>query len=334
MILARNEKISSYRSSKKSKFFFNPIDIELIDDIFHGSQAPRFTEWWYFDAVLNNGYSIQFSVRLLSIIKNRFVPVFQRFDVYKNGVLLNHNKIRFPYREFQSSKEKPEIILSGVPVIKGYINKLNNRFVYDIEFTDDNSSANLKFEGITKGWKGKNPGGDWWAVILPRANVSGTITVNGKQIEVKGLGYHDHNWDVRASAARNNHGWFWGKINFPSYTVTWATIFNNNLIGQPLLVVNIKDGDYINLHPEQVDFVGDLLSLDNKKKIPYKFKLRADNKRVNLDISMDVLKTHHVKMMLRMHYWRYHLTCKGSITIDSKKEIVNETQIAEFLRFR
>ena len=66
-----NEENNTYTSLKDSPFKFIPSNLSIKDDAFHGSTAPRFTEWWYFDAVFDNGYSIQLSVRFLSIIKNR-----------------------------------------------------------------------------------------------------------------------------------------------------------------------------------------------------------------------------------------------------------------------
>ena len=93
-----------YESSKEIPYVFSPTNITLKDDGFHGSKAPRYTEWWYFDAVFENGYSAQMSVRLLSIIKNRFIPVYKRLDIYRDGEILHHNRKRYSYKKFHISK--------------------------------------------------------------------------------------------------------------------------------------------------------------------------------------------------------------------------------------
>jgi hypothetical protein len=332
MQISNNE--DEYKSSKKSTFLFSPIDISIDDDAFHRSEAPRFTEWWYFDTVFDNGYSAQMSIRVLSIIKNRLVLIYQRLDIYKDGHLIKHNKKRFSLKKFDASNDLPLIKYNGKKVLEGYIDKTTGKWIYNLFFEIQDTSANLRFEGATKGWKGINPGGDRWAVILPLADVIGKIKVNNKEIDVKGTGYHDHNWDVRASVARINHGWFWGKINTKSYTITWATIFKTHDLGQPLLVVNMINGGYINVKPENISFIGDDLRLDHKKNIPNQFILQAKNGNVDLNFHMKVLDIHHVKMMLRMNYWRFHVLCDGYIKIDSKKESIKEMHIAEFLRFK
>ena len=322
-----------YKSNKDSQFVFLPEAISIEDDGYHESETPRFTEWWYFDAVFDNGYSAQMSVRLLSIIKKRLVLIFQRLDIYKDGELVSHNRKRCSLRNFKAKREIPLVKLDDIQVINGYINKNTGNWVYDLSFEINDTSVNLKFEGQTQGWKGRNPGGDWWAVLLPRAEVNGTITVKDKQIDVSGIGYHDHNWDVRAKAAKNL-GWFWGKINFKNFTVTWATIFKDMNVGQPLLVINKINEGYINVLPQNIDFVGDDLCMENGKSIPHRLILKTKTENAALDVTMKVLKIHHVKMMLRMHYWRFHVSCKGSLKVGLEQESVDETHIAEFIRFR
>jgi len=48
---------------------------------------------------------------------------------------------------------------------------------------------------------------------------------------------------------------------------------------------------------------------------------------------MDVFEIHYNKVLIIAPYWRYHVKTKGYITLGSKKELVNETQIMEFLKF-
>jgi len=328
------EKEFKYKSLKDSPFRFTPQDITLKDDAFHDSTAPRFTEWWYFDAKFGNGYSIQLNVRLLSVIKNRFALIYKRLDLYKDGHLIKHYRKRYGLKDFDVSKEIPSVKLDGTEVIKGYIDKKTGKLIYDVSFEIDNTSANLQFKSLTKGWKGNNPGGDGWAVILPRAEVEGILKLNDKEIQVKGIGYHDHNWDLRYSAAKNNHGWFWSKIYSKNFTVIWATIYKDKNTGQPLLIINKNNNGYINFKPNEINFIGDKLSLKNKKMIPHHFIIEADNGKEKIKFSMDAENFHHDKVMFSYHYWRYHMMCNGTITVDNKTETIKDTQIAEFLRFQ
>jgi hypothetical protein len=274
------------------------------------------------------------NVRVLSIIKNRYAIIYKRIDIYKEGKLIKHYRTRYRLKDLEASKKIPNVKLSGKEVIKGIVDKKTGNLIYDVSFEIHDTSVNLRFKSCTKGWKGTNPGGDGWVVILPRAEVKGKIKIDTDEIDVKGIGYHDHNWDVRFSVTKNNHGWFWGKIYSDNYTVTWATIYKNKNIGQPLLVLNENNKGYINFKPEEIKFIGDKLILKNKKMIPHHFILEANNGKEKVKISMDTKDLHHDTVMIRYNYWRYHMICKGTITVGDKTENVEGVQIAEFLRFK
>lgn len=274
------------------------------------------------------------NVRVLSIIKNRYAIIYKRIDIYKEGKIIKHYRTRYRLKDLEASKQIPNVKLSGKEVIKGIIDKKTGDLIYDVSFEILDTSVNLRFKSCTKGWKGTNPGGDGWVVILPRAEVKGKIKIDTDEIDVKGIGYHDHNWDVRYSVTKNNHGWFWGKIYSDNYTVTWATIYKNKNIGQPLLVLNENNKGYINFKPEEIKFIGDNLILKNKKMIPHHFILEANNGKEKVKISMDTKDLHHDTVMIRYNYWRYHMICNGTITVGDKTENVEGIQIAEFLRFK
>jgi len=331
--LENKKKQKSFKSAKDIAFLFSPKDISLEDDGFQGSTASRFTEWWYFDAVCNHGYSVQMSVRVMSVTKKHFVRISKRCNIYKNGVIIQCDTKTFSVKKSDLFNKYPLVKLGGENVINGKINN-DGKWVYDLSFHGKNMSVDLTFEGDTKGWKGKNPGGDGWNVILPKASVKGVLRIKDEKIKVQGTGYHDHNLDVRASAARNNLGWVWGKINSKNFTATWATIFDKKGLGQPILVVNENKKNYINIRPKDIEFIGYNSKKRNGKYIPYHFDLKAKTKNIHFDVSMDVSTVHHVKKIFIMHYWRFHVLYEGSITINGKTEKVNDVQMAEFVRFR
>ena len=111
------------------------------------------------------------------------------------------------------------------------------------------------------------------------------------------------------------------------------SIYKYKNFGQPLLIINEINKGYINFKPEEIKFIGDKLDFENKKMIPHHFILEADNGKAKLKISMDKKDLHHDKVMVKYHYWRYHVICNGTITIGNKTEDVIDTQIAEFIRF-
>jgi hypothetical protein len=333
MLFENKKSIKSYRSVKDSNFLFSPKTLFIEDDGFHSSDVPRFTEWWYFDAILDYGFSIHMSIRVKSFIKNRFVRISEKFTVYKNGELIGFEKKNYSLKNSKLNKKYPQIILDKKKVVKGKINDYG-KWIYSININVENISADLTFEGNKLGWKGFNPGGDGWVVVLPKANVKGMLKIDDEKFIVEGVGYHDHNFDVRASVIKDNNGWVWGKINSKNFTATWAVIFDRNDLGQPILVLNDSQNNIINIHPKYVDFVGTNLKMKNGKLIPYNLHLKVNSEDVVLDISMDVSNVHYERKMFIMRYWRFHLVCKGFITINDKSEKIDKIHIAEFVRFR
>lgn len=109
------------------------------------------------------------NVRVLSIIKNRYAIIYKRIDIYKEGKLIKHYRTRYRLKDLEASKQIPNVKLSGKEVIKGIIDKKTGDLIYDVSFEILDTSVNLRFKSCTKGWKGTNPGGDGWVVILPRA---------------------------------------------------------------------------------------------------------------------------------------------------------------------
>ena len=312
-------------------FGFSPQDIILKDDAYHGSKGLQFTEWWYFDAALNQDYSIQFSARILSGLKLSFLLI--RFDIYKEGHLVIHKRKIHLLKDVEISKEKPFIKIAERTIMKGYPDEKTGNLIYDISIKMDEVTAEFQFIGTTKGWKGKHEADDWWAVALPRAQVTGKITIQQETFTVQGSGYHDHNWNVKIFALKNI-GWYWGKIYSDRTAITWANILRTTVKVQPLLVINTIHKGYINVPPRYLRLTATDISEENGKMIPHVFILDAETNTITLHVTMKTVDIHHVKIFPLMNYWRYHVKCTGSVTIDSETESIDNLYIAEFLKFR
>jgi hypothetical protein len=311
-------------------FFFSPEDIELNDDAFHGSDSLHFTEWWYFDSVFDNGYSVQIGIRIVGLINQGLIHV--RLDIYKDGKLISHEIEPYILWDVFTSKEIPLVELNGRKIMEGYIDNSTGKWIYNLNIQLNKASAKLIFTGCTKGWKGVTPGGKW-AVILPRANVKGIITYNNNTVNVEGIGYHDHNWDVTLFTGIN-FGWHWGKMNSESYTITWAKILTTRFWGQPLLVINEKDGDYINIESENINLQITEYTINQGMLVPNEFIIEANERNVSIHIDMEVIDIHHVRWVGIINYWRYHMQCSGYITIGDVIEPIDQIEITEFIRFR
>ena len=306
-------------------------EITLQDDAFHGRGSLPFIEWWYFDAKLDNGYSLVLGVQVLNIFARGIVTT--RLTMYHQGSLLIKSYEKYFLRDFSASSEVPSVFIAGDQVILGTYDSANDRFVYTVTIKTPESAVDLQFNGCTKGWKRQQQTGDWWAVVLPRATVSGTISINNETMNVTGTGYHDHNWGIGPRVALH-FGWFWGTCNSTTYTVTWAEIRTTRLTELPIMVLNIKDAGYLEIPSETIWFSTDNLSFDHFRRIPWFFNIETITEHVFLVIDMEVISMDHTEMLGFINYWRYHVRCTGTIMVDGHVETVEGISIMEYLRFR
>jgi hypothetical protein len=310
---------------------FSPHDMVLGDDAFHGRGNLPFTEWWYFDAMFDNGYSVQMSVLIVSMAGRGYV--FQRLDIHYNSTLIADRVESYPFTDLSASSEIPFVQIQGKTVLVGTQNTTTGNFEYNVSFEYPGYAALLHYVGCTQGWKGQQITGDWWAVALPRANVTGEIIVDNQTVPVNGTGYHDHNWEITAKAVLR-FGWFWGKFDSADYTATWAALLPNRVIMNPLLVLNQRNGGYLAVPPEAIWFSVDDFNIDHFMLIPYFFTIAAMTDKVFLLVNMTVINVDYKRDMGFIQYWRFHVKCSGIIFIDGHAETVDGVFIAEHLRFR
>lgn len=85
-----------------------------------------------------------------------------------------------------------------------------------------------------------------WFVAQPASIITGTLEIDGKVINLKGKGYHDHNWGNVAMNKVINH-WYWGRAKIGDYNVIACDIitekkFNNERV--PIIMI-AKNGEIL-----------------------------------------------------------------------------------------
>lgn len=310
---------------------FIPTDVALNDDAFHNSNELQYTEWWYFDAEFSNNYTMQFSIHVYNIVTISFIAV--NYDVYHYGKSISEHRTIYPLSAFNLSSEEPDIFLKDTTLqMVGFLGPQQDKLYYHISYCIENSSMDLYYEGMTEGWKGTTTAGNW-AVMLPKASVTGTLIVNDTRMKVNGLGYHDHNWNVTVSAGLN-FGWIWGKTNSGTYTLTWADILTTWFNGNPLLVVNKEFDGYSSIPHENITFSVTEMAFKDGMIIPYGFSLVGETENIAINITISVIDSDHTTILGIINYWRYHVHTQGTIVFHRVRETIDDYDIAEFIRFR
>jgi len=326
--LAKGEQ--KYIKNQSSFFDFFPEDIELKDDSFQDINRSNCAEWWYFDAILNDKYSVQVIIYVFSILKIKVL--YTALNIFKNGDSVFQNE-KTHVTKFSFSTEKPTITVDGKQIMNGYIDKKSDVWIYDVNLDMGDSSADLQFIGQSKGWKG-NLTVSGWAVILPKAYVNGTLKIKGVEINVEGEGYHDHNWNMKLQSLLN-FGWYWGRIITKNYSIVYYIIMDTRISYSQKVLIVANESSYVNIKPKYMHFTASNYYLENSRIIPHNFVLSVYAKNISLMTKLSAFNLYHGGNTLGLrNYWRYFTNSQGYIFTDSITEKINGTQIAEFWRFR
>ncbi len=195
-----------------------------------GQRAPTSTgnfEWWYFDAHFDDGTTavIVFATKPLVAPHFPLTPNLSLTVTRTSG----EKTAQFafpPADQFSASPERCDVTLG-----KSWVKQTSrgDRWAYEMHAETADLSADLVFTGLTQPWRpgaGKTYFGDLdhyfaWLPAIPHGSVEGTLTYDGKVRNVKGTGYHDHNWGNIALPSVMDH-WTWGRAHLGGYTLIFV----------------------------------------------------------------------------------------------------------------
>ncbi len=172
----------------------------------HPSDAPGWWEWWYFDADFDNGYTMvgtfHFgSPRPPANPDVRFIEV-ALYDPEGNRWMVRK---RYPREQCSAAEETCKVVI-GPNVFEGEPRE------YHLFYQEGGQGCDITYESMVEGFMPKGPTSSMgaavinWIIHTARAKVSGTMTWDGQTTQVKGVGYHDHNWSDAPYSALGDIG--------------------------------------------------------------------------------------------------------------------------------
>lgn len=174
-------------------------------------------EWWYFDGLLDDG----------SIVVVWFGDNWP-FGLGARAVSLEISPpggttLRWfgAYREKGSFGTKEADVRIGPHSFAG--NLVDYRIFVDPDATGG-LGVDLRLHSTVAAWRpasGVIADGEAsfaWLAAVPEGELSGTVTMGGSPREVRGTGYHDHNWG-NISPALLMDSWWWGRATVGGRTV-------------------------------------------------------------------------------------------------------------------
>lgn len=308
------------------------------DDAYHGTTPYPSMEWWYFDGIFDNNYSMHLGFRILSF--HNFQILKPSINIYQNSDLIAHETILIPKKYFFTSETLPLLKIKNNSVMEVHdSNKSKNDYLtYHIDYKLNKIGVYLEFKGVTEGWKYETLH-EGWTVALPQATINGSLFLDDETISVHGTGYHDHNWNFGLKTPARGWAWYWGKIRSEHYGLSWANIKKTGILEQTFRdrigVLNTINGSFDVIDSDNISFSAEAYITKNARRIPTKFHIYAKQNDILIDLFLETTSIHRTDpSAFTMHYWRYFVKASGMIKKgDTIDEFQNVPHIMEFMRF-
>lgn len=215
------------------------------DDVWHPQKDDKAYEWWYFDALSDDGreaviivfldnfiYSPRYNQESMRITGNQRCPAVS-FTYFRDGKAVYKATTEFHSSDFRASEERPEVQIgdSGFTMdAAGYGTgykvavkaNLPGSRTLDAKFEWLSVESDLSPQGFSGDAVRHN-----WNLVAPRSDVTGRINVSSnlggefETIHFRGTGYHDHNLDNRW-LAKTVKDWHWGRAHFADCSVVFC----------------------------------------------------------------------------------------------------------------
>lgn len=214
-------------------------------------------EWWYFDAILDDGTKIAAcyctKTQPFTFVKGAHPSVSVHItDADGKEYRANHRK--FKKDEISFSKEGCDVKL-GPHVFKGDLQDYHIKaepvdgLGFDVTLTKQGSSwrPGTGYIGFGENADGRPEKYFTWTCMVPRGRVEGTVTINGKTHHITGTGYHDHQWgDTIQFQFLNN--WLWSRQQTKDYGLVVFDFIMNTKYDHariPLVFLQNNAGDIL-----------------------------------------------------------------------------------------
>jgi len=176
-------------------------------------------QWWYHDAIFDNGYSM---VLIWSATGVRNQVILQVCDPDGKMTFIS---VPFHPSEVTASTEKLDIRMGD--------NRYHGEFPrYEMHFRSGDMGADLVFECLTQPAR-EPPDGVYIGraaapatpmymsyCTRPRCKYTGKLIVAGREMSVSGEGCADHQWG-NSHLWDIFHHWYWGTLYLPNHTFVW-----------------------------------------------------------------------------------------------------------------
>ena len=221
---------------------------ELWEDGMRTHGKENSYEWWYIDAEFESGLTavIVFYTKNIFDVDGPAHPTVTLNLTYPDGKEKKYTVQEKVNTKIRAAKDKGDVAIGD-----SYLRYVDGG--YELHFTDgDEVNLTLDMKSDLPMWRPDT--GHWyfgekaenyfaWIVAQPSSTITGSLILNGKESQLQGHGYHDHNWGNIGMNKVMNH-WYWGRATIGDYNVIAVDIVSSKSTGYTRLPVFMisKDG--------------------------------------------------------------------------------------------
>jgi predicted secreted hydrolase len=216
-------------------------------------------EWWYFDAHFQSGHTLVIFFHAANPNPGMGGKPGIEIMLLRPDGRKTQRFIPYSRSDFIASRDGADV-RAGENYLKA-VQTEGGLPVYEIYISEKDFSCRLTYRAEVNGWK---PGTGFsqfgkmgyfaWVVPFARASVEGTITDKGNMLQVRGIGYHDHNWLNFQFPVIIDY-WMWGRVYSEHYTMSYAYIQCNGRMGDyAVKVLMLAEGREVILSTGEFDF--------------------------------------------------------------------------------
>ena len=232
--------------------------------------TPGAYEWWYFDALSDDG---QWAMACIWFLGNPFSPFYRLaalgqgtnpmehnavfFALYRQGRLHAYHFTRFPASQIEVTGSVPgtlqfgpnRLTLGGADGCKlTLVDENANRRVLEANLTF--AFSPLRAQGVGDDGAAET---HFWLPSAPACRVSGRITLReaqnfgAEEIRFTGHGYHDHNWG-RLPFSKDIRDWYWARAGLGQERATLLYHVRARGNKEPISHLLLFDGGRLTRH--------------------------------------------------------------------------------------
>jgi hypothetical protein len=201
----------------------------LSEDGLRTAGAPGTLEFWYFDALFDDGTTAGFNfftrppTELAGPLRPRVSINIGRPNLSRTREVLDYSAA-----EFSAARDRCDVRIGPHRASGTLVDGFGR---YEIDVKGKEVAANLVFRGEVPPWRPGPRDGELkpgivfaWLPFVPYGRVEGTLTYDGAVHKVSGTCYHDHNW-MNVDMTEIVDHWYWGRAYTEHYRLVFVQVF-------------------------------------------------------------------------------------------------------------